>query len=153
MVLRALIQLRAASVCVSGAANGAPKRILWRNLSSSRVPGVFRCIADVCIVPSGVGPSVSKHVVEAIRVFENDPRLAVQPHAMGTNIEGEFDDVMKAIKEATLAVHISGVARITTTIKVGTRLDVPRHDIDYKTRRMQEELDAKRAADQDETLP
>jgi uncharacterized protein YqgV (UPF0045/DUF77 family) len=92
--------------------------------------------------------------------------LAVQPHAMGTNVEGEWDDVMAAIKAATLAVHISGVvcapalasgccassslrprmflfvaqARITTTLKLGTRLDAARHDIPHKMDRIQQQL-------------
>eukprot|EP01047_Picozoa_sp_COSAG01_P073494 COSAG01_NODE_12002_length_1818_cov_2.102967_3_plen_162_part_00 len=37
--------------------------------ASTPSSGGLRCIADVCVVPCGVGPSVSKHVVEAVRVF------------------------------------------------------------------------------------
>ena len=44
-------------------------------------------------------------------------------HANGTNIEGEWEDVMAAVKHCHETLHAMGVPRISTIIKVGTRTD------------------------------
>ncbi len=79
-------------------------------------------IVDLCVVPIGVGVSVSKYVVACERVLR-EAGLEIQLHAYGTNIEGEWDEVFAAIKGCHEAVHEMGAPRITTTIKCGTRTD------------------------------
>jgi uncharacterized protein (TIGR00106 family) len=49
--------------------------------------------------------------------------LKVRLHAYGTNIEGEWDDVMAAVKECHQVLHKMGVPRISSTIRLGTRTD------------------------------
>ena len=44
-------------------------------------------------------------------------------HAYGTNIAGDWDDVMAAVRRCHEAVHALGAPRITTTMKLGTRTD------------------------------
>ena len=44
-------------------------------------------------------------------------------HAYGTNIAGEWNEVMAAIKRCHEVVHEMGAPRISTTIKLGTRTD------------------------------
>ena len=46
-------------------------------------------------------------------------------HAYGTNIQGEWDDVMAAVKRCHELVHEMGAPRISTTMKFGTRTDRP----------------------------
>ncbi|HUO07079.1 MAG TPA: MTH1187 family thiamine-binding protein [Phycisphaerae bacterium] len=82
----------------------------------------MKVIADLCVVPMGVGVSVSKHVAACERVLR-DAGLKIQLHAYGTNIEGEWDAVFAAIKKCHEVVHEMGAPRITTSIKVGTRTD------------------------------
>ena len=82
----------------------------------------MKVIVDLCVVPMGVGISVSKYVAECQRVLE-DAGLSHRLHAYGTNIEGEWDDVFAAIKRCHEVVHHLGAPRITTTVKVGTRTD------------------------------
>lgn len=79
-------------------------------------------IADLCVVPMGVGVSVSTHVAACEGVLR-DAGLKLHLHAYGTNIEGEWDAVFAAIKRCHEVVHEMGAPRITTTIKVGTRTD------------------------------
>lgn len=90
-------------------------------------------IIDLCLVPVGVGVSVSRHVAACQRVFE-DAGLDHQMHAYGTNVEGEWDDVMAAVKRCHEVVHEMGAPRITTTLKLGTRTD--------RSQRMQEKVDS-----------
>ena len=82
----------------------------------------MKVIADLCVVPMGVGVSVSEHVAACERVLR-DAGLKFHLHAYGTNIEGEWDTVFAAIKRCHEVVHAMGAPRITTTIKVGTRTD------------------------------
>ena len=79
-------------------------------------------IMDLCVVPMGVGVSVSKYVVVCHEVLK-DAGLKTELHAYGTNIEGEWDDVMEAVKVCHEKVHEMGAPRVTTTIKMGTRID------------------------------
>ena len=79
-------------------------------------------IADLCVVPIGVGVSVSKYVAECERIL-NDAGLKTKLHAYGTNIEGDWDTVFDAIKQCHQVVHEMGAPRISTTLKFGTRTD------------------------------
>lgn len=77
---------------------------------------------DLCVVPLGVGVSVSEYVAACTRVIR-EAGLESELHAYGTNIEGEWDEVMAAVKRCHEVVHEMGAPRITTTIKLGTRID------------------------------
>ncbi len=79
-------------------------------------------IADLCVVPLGVGVSVSKYVAECERIIQQ-AGLKSHLHAYGTNIEGEWDAVFAAIKRCHEAVHEMGAPRITSTLRFGTRTD------------------------------
>ncbi len=79
-------------------------------------------IMDICIVPMGVGVSVSEYVVACQEIFDK-AGLKSKLHAYGTNVEGEWDEVMGAVKACHEKVHLMGAPRITTTIKLGTRID------------------------------
>lgn len=79
-------------------------------------------ILDLCVVPMGVGVSVSKYVVACHEVIK-EAGLSSNLHAYGTNIEGEWDEVMATVKKCHEMVHEMGAPRITTTIKLGTRID------------------------------
>lgn len=82
----------------------------------------MKVIVDLCVVPVGVGVSLSQYIAECQRILEG-MGLKTSLHAYGTNIEGDWDDVFAAIKQCHLAVHSMGAPRITTTLKVGTRTD------------------------------
>jgi uncharacterized protein (TIGR00106 family) len=79
-------------------------------------------IIDLCVVPIGVGVSVSEYVVACEKVLQK-AGLSTRLHAYGTNIEGDWDAVFGAIKRCHEVVHEMGAPRISTTIKAGTRND------------------------------
>ncbi len=82
----------------------------------------MRVIADLCVVPVGVGVSVSKYVAACEKVLREaglNPRL----HAYGTNVEGEWDEVFAAIRRCHEVVHAMGAPRISSTLRFGTRTD------------------------------
>ena len=82
----------------------------------------MKVIADLCLVPIGVGVSVSEHVAACHRVLKGaglNPRL----HAYGTSIEGEWEEIFAAIKRCHEVVHGMGAPRISSTLRFGTRTD------------------------------
>ena len=78
--------------------------------------------ADLCLIPMGGDVSVSKEIALCQKLFEARG-LSHQLHAFGTNIEGEWDEVMAAVKACHEEVHRSGRVRVTSTLKIGTRTD------------------------------
>lgn len=82
----------------------------------------MKVIADLCIVPIGVGVSVSSYIAACQRVLE-ESGLTHRLHAYGTNIEGDWDAVLAAIKRCHEVVHEMGAPRIHTSLKLGTRTD------------------------------
>jgi uncharacterized protein (TIGR00106 family) len=82
----------------------------------------MKVLVDLCIVPIGVGVSLSSYIAECETVL-TAAGLKTSLHSYGTNIEGEWDDVFAAIRRCHEKVHTMGAPRITTTIKLGTRTD------------------------------
>ncbi len=82
----------------------------------------MKAIADLCLVPLGVGVSVSAYIAACERILK-EAGLTTQLHAYGTNVEGDWDAVFAAIKRCHEAVHAMGAPHISTVIKVGTRVD------------------------------
>ena len=82
----------------------------------------MKVIIDLCVVPIGVGVSVSEYIVACEKVLK-DAGLKTFIHGYGTNIEGEWETVMAAVKKCHEIVHEMGAPRISTTIRLGTRID------------------------------
>jgi len=79
-------------------------------------------IADFSVVPIGVGVSLSRYVAACQEVIE-ESGLSHQMHGYGTNIEGPWEEVFAVIRRCHERVHAMGAPRISTTVKVGTRID------------------------------
>ncbi|MCE3235868.1 MAG: hypothetical protein K0Q50_2048 [Vampirovibrio sp.] len=90
-------------------------------------------IVDLCVVPLGVGVSVSDYVVACEKILKA-AGLKTHLHAYGTNIEGEWDAVFEAIRQCHETIHQMGAPRISTTIKLGTRTD--------RTQTMEDKVDS-----------
>ncbi|MGE5816362.1 MAG: MTH1187 family thiamine-binding protein [Acidobacteriota bacterium] len=82
----------------------------------------MKVLVDVSIVPIGVGVSLSSYVAACERVLQ-EARLRPQLHAYGTNVEGEWDEVFAAVKRCHEVLHEMGAPRVSTNMRVGTRID------------------------------
>jgi uncharacterized protein (TIGR00106 family) len=98
----------------------------------------MKVIADVCVIPMGVGVSVSKEVTACEQVLRATG-LKTMLHAYGTNIEGEWDEVFDAVRRCHETLHEMGVPRVSTTIRVGSRTDKPQ-TMEDKIRSVEEKL-------------
>ena len=82
----------------------------------------MKVILDFSVVPIGVGVSLSNYIAACERVL-TEAGLRTHLHAYGTNVEGDWDEVFQAVKRCHEIVHEMGAPRISTTIRVGTRMD------------------------------
>jgi len=98
----------------------------------------MKVIADLCIVPLGVGVSLGRYIAECEKVLKA-AGLSTRLHAYGTNVEGDWDEVMSAIKRCHEVLHAMGVPRISSTLRFGTRTD-REQTIEDKVRSVQGQL-------------
>lgn len=98
----------------------------------------MKILVDLCIVPLGVGVSLSPYIAACQQVLR-EAGLKTALHSYGTNIEGEWDEVFAAIRRCHEVVHAMGAPRITTTIKLGSRTDRDQ-TMEDKLRSVQEKL-------------
>ena len=96
-------------------------------------------IADLSIVPIGVGLSLSPYVAACERVLE-DAGLEPKLHAYGTNVEGDWDVVFTALKRCHEVLHEMGAPRVSTNLRCGTRTDKSQTRAD-KISSVQQKLD------------
>jgi uncharacterized protein (TIGR00106 family) len=82
----------------------------------------MKVVADLCIVPMGVGPSVSGYVRE-IKAILDASDLDAEMHANGTNIEGELSDICRLIELCEARLAELGVQRVFFTLIFSSRRD------------------------------
>jgi uncharacterized protein (TIGR00106 family) len=79
-------------------------------------------IAEFSIVPIGEGESLSAHVAQAFEIIEASG-VAHEHHAMGTNLEGDWDEVMAVIKACRDRL-LETSNRLSVSIKIDDRVGV-----------------------------
>lgn len=109
-------------------------------LKDGRRIATMNVILDLCIVPIGMGVSLSSYVAACEKVL-SQAGLKTVLHANGTNIEGEWDKVFAAVRRCHEVVHEMGAPRIFTVMKVGTRTDRSQ-TMDEKTKSVENKLSA-----------
>jgi uncharacterized protein (TIGR00106 family) len=73
----------------------------------------------VAIAPCGTGDELSKEVAEVIRVIRASG-LPSRTNSMFTEIEGEWDEVMQVVKDATVVLAGRGI-RTEVVLKADVR--------------------------------
>lgn len=76
-------------------------------------------LVAVAIAPFGVGDELAEHVAEVVKVIR-ESRLPNETHSMFTEIEGEWDEVMRVVKEATFVLAEKGI-RTEVILKADVR--------------------------------
>ncbi|MGQ9699499.1 MAG: MTH1187 family thiamine-binding protein [Candidatus Bipolaricaulaceae bacterium] len=76
-------------------------------------------LAEFSIAPIGAGESLSAYVAECLRIVK-ESGLPYELTAMGTIIEGDWDQVMAVIKACHMAMR-KRCRRVSTLIKIDDR--------------------------------
>lgn len=82
----------------------------------------MKVMAEIKLVPIGVGVSLSKYVVECEKILM-EHELKHELHAMGTNLEGEMSDVLEVFSECIYKMHQMGATRVSASLNIGSRTD------------------------------
>lgn len=82
----------------------------------------MKVLADICIVPMGVGTSVSEYVRALKRIFQ-ESGLVFEMHANGTNVEGDLADLTRLIEKCEERLTEMGVERTFFSMRFSTRRD------------------------------
>src|SRR5690606_16268116 len=102
-----------------------PGSLFWRHAVAEnggmRTMKTMPVMVELCVVPVGVGTSLSDYIAACARVLE-ESGLEHEMHDYGTNIVGEWDAVFAAIRKCHEVVHAMGAPRIFTTLKIGTEI-------------------------------
>jgi len=76
-------------------------------------------LAEFSVTPIGAGASVGKYVAECLKIVD-ESGLDYKINAMGTVVEGDFDEVMTVISKCHKTVR-RRCARVSTIIKIDDR--------------------------------
>ncbi|MFL0506663.1 MTH1187 family thiamine-binding protein [Ureibacillus sp. 179-F W5.1 NHS] len=76
-------------------------------------------LVAVAIAPFGVGDELAEEVAEVVKVIR-ESGLPNRTTSMFTEIEGEWDEVMKVVKEATFVLAEKGI-RTEVVLKADIR--------------------------------
>jgi uncharacterized protein (TIGR00106 family) len=101
-------------------------RHLFYNKFGSHTQGVVmnHVVAEVTVVPLGTGTaSLSRYVAEVESVLKNHPRIKSMLTPMSTVLEGDLDDVLKAVREMHEIPFSKGALRVSTRISIDDRRD------------------------------
>ena len=82
----------------------------------------MKATGEIQVIPIGVGVSLRKQVKRAHDLLASAD-LSVELHGQGSNVEGELDDILAAVKEVIETLHREGTPRLAVMIKIGTRTD------------------------------
>lgn len=82
----------------------------------------MKATAELQVIPIGNGVSVRKEITAVMELLQ-DRGFLVEPHASGTNIEGEMADILTAVSDVHQALHDTGTVRIVSYLKLETRTD------------------------------
>ena len=76
-------------------------------------------LVAVAIAPFGVGDELAPYVAEAVRVIR-DSGLPYRTTSMFTEIEGDWDEVMQVVRDATFVLASKGI-RTEVVLKADIR--------------------------------
>lgn len=102
----------------------------------------------VAIAPFGVGDELSSEVAEVVKVIR-ESGLPNRTYSMFTEIEGEWDEVMRVVRDATFVLAEKGI-RTEVILKADVRPGFS-HMMDEKVARVNGLLDGGGAQDAGDT--
>ncbi|PHH75769.1 hypothetical protein CDD82_4288 [Ophiocordyceps australis] len=87
------------------------------------IPTPESCYADFCLIPIGTGTASVADEVAAVQRVIGASGLTHTMHSAGTTVEGSWDAVMAVMGKAHTIVHDRGVARVQSSVRIGSRTD------------------------------
>jgi uncharacterized protein (TIGR00106 family) len=81
-------------------------------------------ILEISVMPLGTGtPSVSRFVAGAMKVLQAEKGVKYEMTSMGTNIEGDLDQLFDLARRMHGSAFAAGAQRVVTVMKIDDRRD------------------------------
>jgi uncharacterized protein (TIGR00106 family) len=74
------------------------------------------------VIPLGQWVSVRKEIRRVVDLLQGHDFI-IETHASGTNIEGNLEDILAAVKQIHEVLHAEGSVRLVSLLKLETRID------------------------------
>lgn len=97
-------------------------------------------VLELTVIPIGTKKtSVSKYVAGCEKVLKGYENLEVRLNPMGTVIEGDIDEALKAIRACQESVFKNGADRVYSVIKIDDRRD-KKASLDQKIKSVEDKM-------------
>jgi len=82
----------------------------------------MKATAELQVIPLGQWVSVRKEIRRVVDLLQGHDFI-IETHASGTNIEGDLEDILAAVKQIHEVLHAEGSVRLVSLLKLETRID------------------------------
>jgi uncharacterized protein (TIGR00106 family) len=82
----------------------------------------MKATAELQVIPLGQWVSVRKEIRRVVDLLQGHDFI-IETHASGTNIEGNLEEILAAIKQIHEVLHAEGSVRLVSLLKLETRID------------------------------
>ena len=82
----------------------------------------MQATADLQVIPLGEGVSVRAQIVQIVELLKEFDFI-IHSHAAGTNLEGELQEILRAVELVHETMHQRGSVRLISYLKLETRTD------------------------------
>lgn len=97
-------------------------------------------LLEISVVPIGTkGTSLSHYVADCIKVLRKGKKVKYELTSMGTNLEGNLNDLIRIALKMHEVPFKKGAPRVLTTLKIDDRRD-KRGTLEAKKRAVQSKL-------------
>jgi len=82
----------------------------------------MKATAELQVIPLGKGVSVRQEITRVVDMLQGHDFI-IEPHASGTNIEGELSAILAVVEQIHETLHEEGCIRLISYLKLETRTD------------------------------
>ena len=82
----------------------------------------MQATAELQLIPLGEGVSVRHRITRVIEIL-NEYDFVLETHASGTDIEGDMNDILNAVRKVHEDLHNDGCVRLISYLKLESRTD------------------------------
>ena len=82
----------------------------------------MKATAELQVVPLGSDVSVRKEIKRVVAMLKGHAFI-IETHASGTDIEGELEEILAAVRQIHETLHKEGSVRLISYLKLETRTD------------------------------
>ena len=82
----------------------------------------MKATAELQVIPLGAGVSVRAEVMRIVGLLRQHD-FVLETHAAGTDIEGELEEILAAVRQIHESLHAEGSVRLISYLKLETRTD------------------------------